>query len=108
MRKFDKEKFVSVCRKIYIVYYVCYCIASIVTLIVLYKDEIMTFIKKVMVGYKRILLKLVCFFKRLQDKLRPKRADYSWINDLAEVIDRCPNQRSAAELFGEDYAYSEE
>lgn len=99
MKKINIESIKKVVAYAYVIYCICYCVAAVVTLLVLYKDQIKTFIKKVMAGCKQVVQKLAQFFKRLEDKLHPTKADYSWIADLEKEISECTNQRNVADLF---------
>ena len=68
----------------YCVYCVCYIVAGAITLTVLYKDQICKI-------FRRIGLKISCFFKKLQDKLRPKVSGEAK-EALAEFIARAERE----------------
>ena len=83
MKKINVEsikKFIGVC---YAVYCVAYIVAAMVTLVVLYRDEIATFVKKVARMSRRILLKLTCFFKQLNDKVHRFDTDSNYEVEFA-------------------------
>ena len=87
MRKFEitNEKVSKVAKiacMFYCIYCVCYIVGGTVTMVVLYKDQIITFIKKVMMAYKRIIISMICFFKRMRNKLHPQNnVDKEWLKE---------------------------
>ena len=81
MKKINIEKIGEAARMIYIVYMICYIAASVVTLLILNRDQIKTFIKKVVAGCKSILLHMTIFFKRLQVKIHPTKVDKECVKE---------------------------
>ena len=75
MKKINVETIKKAIIMVYAVYCICYIVASAITLLILYKDQITNI-------FRRVGLKINCFFKRLQDKLHPqKNADNEWIKE---------------------------
>ena len=79
MARFEKiKKFIAY---VYAIYCICYCVAAVVTMLVLYKDQIVAFIKKVGAMLRRMMLKLTCFFKGVEDRRHAKETDTEWLNE---------------------------
>ena len=96
----------------YCVYCICYIVAGAITIMVLYKDQIVAFVKKVGALLRRMTLKFTCFFKRVEDKLHPKKDDYSWLKEAmkdAPVVHLSDLERFDNDpTFGVEFDYSEE
>ena len=69
MKKINTESVKKFIAYVYAIYAVCYCVAAVATLMVLYKDQIV----KV---FRRICLKMSCMLKRIQDKLHPTKVEF--------------------------------
>lgn len=113
MKKINFEsvkKFITVC---YMVYLVAYVAASVVTLLVLYKDQIVSIIRKVGAMLRRMMIKVTCFFKGVQDKRHVKEeTNTEWLKEAmrdAPVVHLSDLERFDNDpKCGVEFAYSEE
>lgn len=94
MKKINIETIKKAIIMVYAVYCICYIVASAITLLILYKDQITNI-------FRRVGLKMSTFFKRMEDKLHPKKADSEW---LKEAVRNAPSF-SMDDL---EFTYSEE
>ena len=68
MKKINVETIKKAIIMVYAVYCICYLVASAITLLILYKDQITNI-------FRRVGLKMTCFFKQVEDRIHPTKVD---------------------------------
>ena len=84
MKKINIETIKKAIIMVYAVYCICYIVASAITLLILYKDQIVSFVGKVGAMLRRMMIKIVCFFKGVEDNRQTTETDTEWLKDAIQ------------------------